>query len=180
MQQIVFTFVGDDRPGLVEGMARLVSKNGGNWLESRLSHMEGKFAGIVSVAVPAADANRLVAALTDLANQGLSVVAEISDSAVTSDFRAGELSILGNDRPGIVREISAALAALQINIQELSSRVDSAPMAGIPLFSAQISIALPTALAQEILQDKLEDIANKLDIDINLEIGLTAEIPAGE
>ena len=171
MRKIVFTFVGDDRPGLVETLSRLVSASDGNCLESRLAHMAGKFAGIVTVAVPADKAPQLAAALSALGEQGLTVVAEITAHPGTSGYRPGRLSVLGNDRPGIVREISSALAVLQINIQEFCSQVESAPMAGIPLFSAQISVALPAELALEMLQDQLEQIANRLDIDINLETG---------
>lgn len=171
MRKIVFTFVGDDRPGLVETLARLVSENDGNWLESRLSHMAGKFAGIVTVAVPAERSAQLANALTALGDRGLTVVTEISESPGASGYRSGKLDVLGNDRPGIVREISSALAALQINIQEFCSQVESAPMAGIPLFSAQISIALPAGLALELLAEQLDYIANSLDIDISLETG---------
>ena len=76
-----------------------------------------------------------------------------------------------------MHEISSALASLRINIQELSSRVESAPMAGIPLFNARISVALPADLALEVLQDHLERIANALDIDIHLAVNTSARRP---
>ncbi len=170
MQQIVFTFVGDDKPGLVERLSELVSDSGGNWLESRLSQMAGKFAGIVSVEVAEKNAGALLEALASLADHGLSVVAERSARDQTAMVARGELTVLGNDRPGIVHEISAALAGMQINIQELSSEVQSAPMAGIPLFSATINIDLPPDADLSGLQDKLDEAANHLDIDISLQL----------
>ena len=48
---MVFTFVGADKPGLVEKLAQTVGQHGGNWLESRMSELAGQFAGIVQVEV---------------------------------------------------------------------------------------------------------------------------------
>ena len=42
----IITFIGDDRPGLVEQLSAAIEQSGGNWLESRMSHLAGKFAGI--------------------------------------------------------------------------------------------------------------------------------------
>ena len=171
MQNIVFTFVGDDRAGLVERISEKVAEHQGNWLESRLAQMAGKFAGIVSVAIGDNHVEALLQDLASLADSGLTVVAERSDStAVTSGSGAATLKILGNDRPGIVHEISASLAALKINIQELSSEVQSAPMAGIPLFAATIDIDLPAGSKLTQLQEHIEEVAEHLDVDIHLDI----------
>lgn len=176
MQNIVFTFVGDDKAGLVEHIAERVAEHQGNWLESRLAQMAGKFAGIVTVAIDDKNAESLLQALATLADTGLTVVAERSgaqSSAVRHNSAA--LKILGNDRPGIVHEISAALATLQINIQELSSEVQSAPMAGIPLFAATIAIDLPAHAKLAQLHENLQEAAEHLDIDIQLDLSDGAE-----
>lgn len=170
MQKIVFTFVGDDKPGLVQRISELVSDSGGNWLESRLSHMAGKFAGIVSVEVAENQAESLLEQLSGLADCGLSVVAERSQPEAPAAALHGSLTVLGNDRPGIVHEVSATLAAMNINIQDMSSDVQSAPMAGIPLFSASIAIAVADDLDAGQLEEKLDEAANHLDVDISLDL----------
>ena len=71
---LVITVIGDDQPGLVEQLSTTISGHGGNWLESSMSHLAGKFAGILKVAVPAARAEELKAALGSLAQ--LKVMAE--------------------------------------------------------------------------------------------------------
>ena len=172
MQKIVFTFVGDDKAGLVERISEKVAEHRGNWLESRLAQMAGKFAGIVSVAIDDNNVEPLLHDLASLADAGLTVVAERSSSSEipASGRGAARLKILGNDRPGIVHEISASLAALNINIQELNSEVQSAPMAGIPLFAATIDIDLPADPKLARLQEHIEEAAEHLDIDIHLEL----------
>lgn len=175
MQRIVFTFVGNDKPGLVQRLSEHVSAHGGNWLESRLARMAGKFAGIVCVNLPASEADTLRSAFQQLADDGLSITLEYSDAGPAIDKQHGLIAVLGNDRPGIIHEVASALATRHINIEELSSKVESAPMAGIPLFSAQIYVALPAALDLTELHQQLDDIANQLDLDINLELNVHRE-----
>ena len=43
---LVLTFVGDDRPGLVNAVSEKVVDFGGTWLESRSVRLAGKFAGV--------------------------------------------------------------------------------------------------------------------------------------
>ena len=63
---LVLTAIGDDRPGLVEQLATAISRHQGNWLESSMSHLSGKFAGIVRVSVPATQLEALKSALAEL------------------------------------------------------------------------------------------------------------------
>ena len=75
---LVMTLIGDDRPGIVRSIADQVAADGGNWQESRMAHLAGKFAGIVLVAVHEPQTERLVAALRSLDTQGLRVLVEPS------------------------------------------------------------------------------------------------------
>ena len=63
---LVLTVIGDDKPGLVEALSQAIANNSGNWLESSMSHLAGKFAGILRVSVADAEADKLIAALQGL------------------------------------------------------------------------------------------------------------------
>ena len=54
MVPLVLTFVGDDRPGLVNAVSEKIAACGATWLESRSARLAGKFAGILLVSVPEA------------------------------------------------------------------------------------------------------------------------------
>src|SRR6185369_16574890 len=109
-RSLVMTVIGEDRPGLVESVAGLVAEHGGNWLESRMSHLGGQFAGIVRVEVPAGREQALVAALQRLDARGLTtVIRSDAPQTPTTPQSLSILEIIGQDRPGIVREISRAL-----------------------------------------------------------------------
>ena len=167
---IVFTFIGNDKPGLVEKLSNTVSAQGGNWLESRMSQLAGYFAGIARVQISDAKADQLRAALNALSGDDLSISLETrSASASASEYKTLKLSLLGNDRPGIIKELSSALTALHINVCEMNTNVTSAPMSAEALFSASAVIEVPLALNLGELSDKLDTVANQLDVDISLE-----------
>ena len=69
----IVTFIGDDRPGLVEQLSAVIEKNQGNWHESKLSQLGGKFAGLILVSLPADGGPSLEADLSALASSGISV-----------------------------------------------------------------------------------------------------------
>lgn len=162
----VFTFVGDDRPGLVEQMAAIVGDHGGNWLESRLAKMAGKFAGIVRITVDTDCLESLTAALGSL--QGLNVVVQSDQAQAAAANPLRTIHVIGNDRPGIVREVARALAARSLNIVDLESDVTSAPMAGIPLFEATVEFEAPATMDIDQLQAALDVVSEQLDVDIRI------------
>ncbi len=166
-QSVVFTFIGRDQPGLVEKLASTVADHGGNWLESRMSQLSGQFAGVVRVAVAPESQEGLRQALEGLASHGLTIVSHASDDDSTSDSGIF-LHIVGNDRPGIVREVSRALARQQINVVDMHTEITSAPMTGDPLFEASAEIQVPEGVDRDELEDTLEAISEQLGVEIDL------------
>src|SRR5579863_7609797 len=113
---IVMTIISPDRTGLVESVARAVAEHGGNWLESRMCRLGGEFAGILRVEIPAEKKAPLLSALQKLQANGLQII--VRDDSPTAEIGSGKLTkleIVGSDRPGIVREITAALARANVN-----------------------------------------------------------------
>lgn len=152
---LVMTVIGSDRTGLVESVAKVVAEHGGNWLESRMCRLGGEFAGIVRVAVPTTQRHPLEAALTKLS--GLTIVVRSDEPAPSSPSAVlVALEVVGQDRPGIVREITRALSAQGINVEELATECGSAPMSGETLFQAKAKILVPASVALDKLQQVLE------------------------
>ena len=173
---LVMTVIGPDRPGLVESVAALVAEHGGNWLESRMSRLGGQFAGILRVEVPAEKEQALVAGLKRLDARGLTVVVH-PDQPKPSAAPASEsvLEIVGQDRPGIVREISRALASFGVNVEELQTECASAAMSGETLFKARARLSIPASSDTADIRQKLERIAADLIVEITL-----ADLPASQ
>ena len=166
----IITFIGEDRPGLVEQLSSVIENNRGNWLESRLSQLGGKFTGLILVSLPDDSGTALEADLKALSSSGLSVrVTAIVGSAVSAPGRDITLSVMGPDRLGIVREISRALADRQINVVEMDSHVSSAPMSAESIFTARIDAQIPDSTDMDDLSDTLDEIANTMTLEIDLE-----------
>jgi glycine cleavage system regulatory protein len=166
----IITFIGDDRPGLVEELSSAIENNRGNWHESRLSQLGGKFAGLVLVSLPEAGGPALEADLKALSASGLSIrVTPTARGAVPSKGRPVTLKVMGPDRLGIVREISHALAQREINVVEMDSHVTSAPMSAEMIFQARIDAEITEHTDLDDLLDTLEEIANHMTLDIDLE-----------
>jgi glycine cleavage system regulatory protein len=165
----IITFISDDRPGLVEELSAVVSGQGGNWLESRLSQLAGKFAGLIRVSLPTASAANLETALAGLSHKGLSVRVHAVEAGRTHHgSRSIILDILGPDRPGIVREIAAALSVRHINVIDMHSDVSSAPMSAEALFTARVEAELPAQVDLDELVETLDQIAHEMDVDVTL------------
>lgn len=166
----LITFLADDRPGLVEEFSDVLAAHGANWLESRMSHLGGKFAGIVRVAVPSARLGELERALAGLEARGMTLRVESAGREATAlPVSLHLLDIVGHDRPGIVHEFAAALARRGINVADLRSDIRSAPMSAGPLFHASVEIEVPAGFDLEELRDALEAVADELTIECTLE-----------
>jgi glycine cleavage system regulatory protein len=166
---LVMTIIGADRPGLVQLIATRVAEHGGNWLESRMCHLGGQFAGILRVEVPGAKIDELVKALQTLESAGLSVTIHTESGAAPSAIGSvAALELVGQDRPGILRLVSGVLAAHGVNVEELSSERVSAPMGGGTLFKAHATVLVPPRTSLAALRSDLERIASDLMVDLNL------------
>jgi glycine cleavage system regulatory protein len=165
---LVLTVIGDDKPGLVEMLADTVARHSGNWLESNMSHLAGKFAGILRVSVADAHADALIQDLQKLSSALKLVVEKVRLSDAPKRQRSLRLTLVGNDRPGIIKEISRALALQHVNVEELATQCTTAPMSGESLFNAQAELKVPADLDVHALQRQLEQLADDLIVEISL------------
>ncbi|RZQ54027.1 glycine cleavage system protein R [Pseudoalteromonas phenolica] len=168
MKQLVLTIIGKDRPGLVEEISAAILEHHGNWMTSNLSHLAGQFAGIVQIEVAEEHLLEIQSALDEL--QGLDVRIESGDSDTAEQIpETLNLVITGNDRPGIVKELSSVIRHKGANITHLNSRQRSAPNWGVPIFSAFATVTLPAGMHKDNVIDALESITSDLIVDIESE-----------
>ena len=164
---LVLTFIGHDRPGLVEAISRTVAASGGSWRDSRLAHLAGEFAGIVLVDVADAKVAALSADLQGLEATGVRVTVARSDAAGTAPrHRAVKLALVGHDRPGIVRDVTQVLTRLGVNIEEFTSGIESAAFTGDEMFRAAALLRVPDAITCGDVRDALEGLAGEIMVDI--------------
>ena len=162
--ELILSVMAADRPGIVERIAAVVANHGGNWQESRLATMAGRFAGIIRVSLEQESYGELQTALQALRDEGLNVQIEVGDSdaeAVESHW----IEVIGNDRHGIVREVTRALAAEQVNVIDLATEVEPASMSGGLLFRARLELGLTPGQSMDAVIQTLEDLSPDLMVD---------------
>jgi glycine cleavage system regulatory protein len=165
---LVLTVIADDKPGLVESLSQTIASNSGNWLESSMSQLAGKFAGILRVSVADDHVEKLIEELNGLSSELKLIIEKATEDAAARPSRLVKMNLVGNDRPGIIKEISAALAALAVNVVRLNTECAPAPMSSDTLFRAKARLEVPEGLALEVLQGKLEKLADDLIVEIEV------------
>jgi glycine cleavage system regulatory protein len=168
VDQLIVTVIAPDKPGQIETIASCIANHGGNWLESRMAHLAGQFAGIVRVDVAADVQGDLRSALQALSSHGIRVqFAEMGGERV-SNPKPITMELVGNDRPGIVRDVTRVLSEQGVNVQQLVTNVEPAPMSSETLFRAHALLGLPENLSLDALKERLETLANELVVELRI------------
>ncbi len=167
---LVLTVIADDRPGLVDTLSACVENHGGNWLDSRLAHLADKFAGVAVIEVPDANRDALEAALRALGDaEAMRLSLEETASAASLPGDLHTIEILGPDHPGIVHEITHALAKAGASVEDLKTDIQEAPHGGGTLFHARIGFRPADEETLEAVRDRLEDLAGTLMVDLEMD-----------
>ncbi|MDB6442308.1 MULTISPECIES: glycine cleavage system protein R [Pseudomonas] len=168
MDHLVITVFAPDRPGQVERIADCIAAHGGNWLESRMSRLAGQFAGILRISAPAESQEALIEALQGLSVNGIRVLIAESTVEQSCDWKPIAMELVGNDRPGIVRDITRLLSEQGVNVERLVTHVGPAPMSSELLFHAEAILGVPLTLSLDTLQERLETLADELMVELKL------------
>ncbi len=173
----VLTFTSPDRPGIVEALTKVVAEHGGNWEESRMARLAGDFAGLARITVDEERASDLIAALRRLESQGLVVNARPTTTlsggaqAETPDAACWQLVLAGADHEGIVNRVTEHLKGWGINVEEMETHVEPAPITGTPLFSMHCQIRLPHNQREtNALLTELVALENELSVEIDVQV----------
>lgn len=169
LSHILVSVISDDKPGIVEAIAETISSEGGNWLESRLSQLSGKFAGVIRVSIAAQQQSKLEDKLALLSAREIWIKCDAVNPPQQEDLpsTSAQIHVLGPDRPGIVRELSKALVKSNINLAELETSLSSMPYSGDPLFEATGQLEIPPGSDLAELHERLDEIADNLALDIS-------------
>jgi glycine cleavage system regulatory protein len=168
---VILTVVGSDRPGLTQALADAVLAAGGNWLESHLSRLGGKYVGSVLVELPEEGLAKLEQAAREIDAVGLKVALIGADQDSRSEGQPLTLDLVGQDRPGIVREVTAVLAGLGVNIEDFATSRSNSSMSGALLFRASARLMVPAGTSPDTVQQALERISGEILVDFSMSAG---------
>lgn len=168
-KSLIISIFGPDQPGLVKSISETIEKYQGSWSESRMTHLAGKFAGIVSISIAVDKIEELKSSLDELQTDTFRIFLEEEvPSAVAKPPSEHTLSLelMAQDRPGIIHDITQQLAKLNVNIEELKNSVKQASMSGGTLFCAKLKLSIPKNTKAEVVQETLEDMSDQFMVDL--------------
>lgn len=167
--RVIVMAIGEDRPGLTKALADAIVEAGGNWLESHFARLGGSYVGSVLVELPAGGLSELKRAATRMDAEGFHVSVETAAEAKQSAGRTLGFELVGADRPGIVREVSTALAGLGVSIDLLETETEQGAQTGGMLFRARAEVVVPDTVSFDSVRAALEEISGEILVDFDEE-----------
>jgi glycine cleavage system transcriptional repressor len=164
MHRLSITAIGRDRPGIVAAVTRILFEQGCNLADCAMTMLGGQFAMIMLLDAPdALSAEQLGEALAEVESAlDLSIDVHTAPPGSTPPpARPYVLSVYGADHPGIVYRVTAELAARQVNITDLVSRIVS------DLYTVVLDLDLPEGLDAGELEADLRAIAQEVGLDLS-------------
>lgn len=169
-EHALVTAVGADRVGIVDDISREILDRACNIEESRMALLGGDFAVLMLVSGPAAEIAALIGAANAVGEKlGLSVQIR---ATVPSRGSEGTLPYVlessSLDSPGIVHAVAAVLRKAGINIADMETDTESAPLTGAPLFTLRARLLIPRNLSVPALRRELEALEVQYNLDLRL------------
>jgi len=167
MALLVLTLVGPDRPGLVSSLSKALADCGGSWLDSEMARLAGQFAGILLVSVPDTQVDALTTELQGLEEGHFRLTVQRANAEETLQaHRTFQLDLIGQDRPGIIRDIARVLAERRVNIEELTTKVSSGAFSAEQMFQAAARLRVPDGVEAAELKEILERLGDEMMVNI--------------
>ncbi len=169
--QLVIAAVGNDRPGLVDGLSGWVTDNDCNIADSRMMVLGGEFAVLLLVT---GKWNNLVK-IEDQAGQmqdKLGMTLNIKRTEMKQpggDFLPYGVDVVALDHPGIVHNLANFFSQRSINIQDLSTSGYSAAHTGTPMFTVHMTLDVPADTHIASLREEFMEFCDRLNLDAIIE-----------
>lgn len=172
--ELVVTAVGPDRPGIASDFTGHVHAAGANLADTRMANLRGQFALIALVQGTYEVLEDVKRRMKESApRMGLAIdfhAPSAKESAPHSrDGVPFRLKTYSMDQPGIVHRFTSYLREQQINVEELETRLESAPFMGSPVFTMEIVMLVPKAVSVKDLRRELEELGDKLNCDVDID-----------
>ena len=164
MDHIIISAFGADKPGIVSHLTGTITTHGGNIEESRMMKLGSDFTTMILVSVSAEWTESLTVALGGI--QGLQIsIQKTSPFSMDATIPQCEIHLTGADNEGLVYKVAARLAEKGINIEEMETGTENAPISGTILFTMTARVSNPK-LDIPRLENDMNELADKLAVEI--------------
>ena len=171
--RFIMTAFGEDRPGIVADVTRVLYENGCNLEENSMTLLADEFTLILLFSTGEVGIEERLQSECRRLEKERGISAFIRPLGQRRDLGRGGVrvhvvEVEGLDQSGIVYRVSQHLAERGMNILDLKSEVISTPESGTALYRMQLHIQAPETLSVEEIEADLQPVADELHVDISL------------
>ncbi|WP_394822360.1 glycine cleavage system protein R [Pendulispora albinea] len=169
-EELVITAVGPDRPGITSEFSGHVHRAGANLADARMINLRGRFALVALVLGDRQTLDNTRRVLEGAAREmGLAIEFSSAEKAPPRGGVPFRLRSYSMDQPGIVHKLTRYLHEQGVNIEELETRLESAPFMGTPVFTMTLVMLVPNHVSVKALRHNLDELGGALNCDIDLD-----------
>lgn len=163
--KLIISANGPDRKGIVSEISSIISNHSANIETSKMIRLEKEFAMLILVEVEENKNEVLCNALNQIPGLFVNLINTKNNLDILYENKL-HLYINGADNEGIVYSFSNLLSELEINIDEVSTKIENAPMSATPLFMMDLIIGSKSKINIQKINEKLNIIAEKLGVEV--------------
>lgn len=163
--KLIISANGPDRKGIVSEISSIISNHSANIETSKMIRLEKEFAMLILIKVEESKNEVLSNALNQIPGLFVNLINTKNNLDILYENKL-HLYINGADNEGIVYSFSNLLSELEINIDEVNTKIENAPMSATPLFMMDLVIGSKSKINIQKINDKLNVIAEKLGVEV--------------
>lgn len=167
--RFVITAVGDDRPGIVAAVTGALLPVRANLEDTAMTLLEGQFAMVLVITLPEGDLAAVQEALAAVSRRFdlMTDVRALGGPVASHEGTECTLTVYGADRPGIVHRVTSTLAAREVNVVDLATRVIGRE-GTTPVYAMLLDLRLPAGVDEATVRADLDAVAADLGVDCTL------------
>jgi glycine cleavage system transcriptional repressor len=167
---LVISALGEDCPGIVNKLSKVIVDNNCNIEESRMAVLGGEFALILMISgheTAITKTKELLPAVGDELKLTI-ITKETELKKAQQEMVPCKVTVVSIDHPGIVHEVAEFFSSRTINIEEMNTESYSAAYTGAPMFSINMAISVPAELHITRLREEFISFCDSLNMDATL------------
>ena len=165
--KLIISANGPDKQGIVSEISSIINEYHGNIETSKMICLGKEFSILILIEIQTEVIPKLNSSLDKIKDLSINLIETKSSNDLSCEKRL-HLYINGADNEGIVYKFSNYLSKLDINIEEVNTKIKNAPISATPLFMMDLIIESKNTIDENKLEKELNIIAEKLGVEIKI------------
>ena len=166
--KLIISANGLDEKGIVSKISSIIGKHNANIETSKMIRLENEFAMLILINIQNEKIKILTKSLNQINELSVNLIETKTNENILYENKF-HLYINGADNEGIVYTFSKFLSEIDINIDEVNTKIKNAPMSATPLFMMDLIIGSKSKINEKDLNEKLNGVGEKLGVEVTIQ-----------